>query len=300
MVGVHVTELGYLGLSVSDPEAWKDYAANIVGLEIVDEGEPDRFYLRMDAWHHRITVHIADNDDLAYLGWRVGDREEFDAMAQKLEDAGVPFRIASTEEARERHVLGLMKLKDPGGNPTEIFWGPRVEASRPFHPGRPLFGRFITGLQGLGHCIVKQTDTEAAYRFYVLLGLRGSVEYQLDIPGVGVAEPIFMHCNERQHTIAFGLGPMEKRINHLLLEYTELDDLGRAHDIVRGREIDVALQLGKHANDKALTFYHATPSGWLCELGWGGVKAPAQQEYYRSDIFGHGIEATGYGLDVKL
>lgn len=301
MTGVSVTELGYLGLSVSNPEAWKDFAANIAGLEVVDEGEADRFYLRMDEWHHRITVHNTGGDDLEYLGWRVAGREEFDAMARKLEEAGVSFRIASKEEATERHVLGLMKLEDPAGLPTEIFWGPRVEASRPFHPGRPLFGRFVTGSQGLGHLIIQQFDNEAAYQFYSLLGLRGGADYQVDLPNGDVAEPVFMHCNERHHSVAFGLPTVDgKRINHLMLEYTELDDLGNAHDIVRKREIDVALQLGKHSNDKALTFYHATPSGWLCELGWGAVQAPAQHEYYRGDIFGHGVEASGYGLDLEL
>lgn len=109
-----------------------------------------------------------------------------------------------------------------------------------------------------------------------------------------------MHCNERQHSVAFGLGPMEKRINHLMFEYTELDDVGLAHDIVRARQIDVALQLGKHANDQALTFYCANPSGWLWEFGWGARKAPAQQEYYTRDIFGHGNEAPGYGMDIPL
>ena len=85
-----------------------------------------------------------------------------------------------------------------------------------------------------------------------------------------------------------------------MIEYTELDDLGQAHDIVRNAGIDVAMQMGKHSNDKALTFYHANPSGWLWELGWGAAKTPAQQEYYKGDIFGHGVEASGYGLDVKL
>jgi 2,3-dihydroxyethylbenzene 1,2-dioxygenase len=85
-----------------------------------------------------------------------------------------------------------------------------------------------------------------------------------------------------------------------MIEYAHLDDLGMAHDLVRKRKIDVALQLGKHSNDQALTFYMATPSGWLLELGWGARKTLAQQEYYTGDIFGHGVEAKGYGMDVEL
>jgi 2,3-dihydroxyethylbenzene 1,2-dioxygenase len=73
-----------------------------------------------------------------------------------------------------------------------------------------------------------------------------------------------------------------------------------AHDVVRAKKIDVALQLGKHANDQALTFYCANPSGWLWEFGWGARQAPSQQEYYTRDIFGHGNEAAGYGMDVPL
>jgi 2,3-dihydroxyethylbenzene 1,2-dioxygenase len=93
---------------------------------------------------------------------------------------------------------------------------------------------------------------------------------------------------------------MDKRINHLMIEYTELDDLGMSHDIIRRNKLDVAIQLGKHSNDQALTFYHANPSGWLWELGWGAVKSSAQRVYYSGDIFGHGNEAAGYGMDIKL
>lgn len=295
-----VTELGYLGLTVSSLDAWRSYAAEVAGMEVVDEGEGDRLYLRMDQWHHRIVLHAADSDDLAYLGWRVAGPVEFDAIVAKLAAAGIAVEVASDTEARERRVLGLAKLADPGGNPTEIFYGPQVDTHKPFHPGRPMYGKFVTGSEGIGHCILRQDDVPAAAAFYGLLGLRGSVEYHLQLPNGMVAQPYFMHCNERQHSVAFGLGPMEKRINHLMFEYTDLDDLGLAHDIVRARKIDVALQLGKHANDQALTFYCANPSGWLWEFGWGARKAPSQQEYYTRDIFGHGNEAAGYGMDIPL
>lgn len=295
-----VTELGYIGISVKDVAAWKKYAGEYIGMQIVEEGESDRFYLRMDQWHHRIVVHTTGEDNLSYLGWRVAGPEELDAMARQLTEAGVKFRVGTEAEARERHVLALLKLSDPGGNPTEIFYGPRVEAAKPFHPGRPMHGRFVTGEEGLGHCILGQGDDDAAYKFYSLLGLRGSVEYHLPMPNGMTAKPLFMSCNARQHSVAFGFGPIEKRVNHLMIEYTELDDLGLAHDLMRRNKVDVALQLGKHSNDKALTFYCGNPSGWLWELGWGASKALPQQEYYVSDIFGHGSEAKGYGLDVEL
>lgn len=293
---VSVTELGYLGLYVSDLAAWKTYATQCVGFEWLEQD--DRAYLRMDYWHHRFAIHQSKEDDLAYIGWRVKDAEALEQMERQLREAGVACRVGTTEEAQDRRVLGLLKLEDPSGIATEIFYAPQVDNHLPLYPGRRMHGKFVTGSQGLGHVLIQANDVVASYKFYSTLGLRGAVEYHLQTP-VGVAKPIFMHCNERQHSVAFGV-PSEKKLNHLMLEYTDLNDLGISHDYVRSNEIPVALQLGKHSNDKALTFYSATPSGWLMELGWGGVSPPQQQEHHLLDVFGHKPEAANMGLDVSL
>lgn len=297
---VKITELGYMGIGVSDAEAWKKYAQEQVGLEIVDEGEGDRFYMRMDYWHHRFVVHTSGEDDLLYLGWRVADRISLEGMAKQLDDAGHKYRVATPEECKERRVLGLLKLVDPGGNPTEVFYGPQVDTDRPYHPGRPLHGGWITGDDGMGHVILRQPDTEAAFRFYTsVFGFKGSVEYEIPTP-VGTVTPTFLHCGPRQHCLAFGLGDMDKRINHLMIEYAHLDDVGRSYDLCRKNGVPLAMELGKHSNDQALSYYMANPSGWLFELGWGARKALAQQEYYVTDIFGHAINAAGMGLDIDI
>ena len=175
-----------------------------MGMELADDGEPDRCYLRMDYWHHRIVMHQRASDDLANMGFRVAGGEEFREMQRQLADAGINFRVGSNEEAAERHVLELMKLKDPGGNPIEIFHGPELQYDKPFHSGRRMHGRFKTG--------PPDSDTVSSARtipmppnFYAVLGMRGGVEYKMRM-GKQVAEPIFMHCNERDHTLAFGIG----------------------------------------------------------------------------------------------
>ncbi|RLA43669.1 MAG: 2,3-dihydroxybiphenyl 1,2-dioxygenase [Gammaproteobacteria bacterium] len=298
MVGV--IELGYLGLNVTDINAWREYATSCIGLEIAESDQDDRFYLRMDQQHHRITVFQSDQDDMAYMGWRVKGLEEFKTMIQQLTDAGVEHRVATPEETQERHVLGLIKLNDPSGTANEIYYSPQVDVMKPFHPGRPMYGKFVTGDQGLGHVLIRSDDNEAMYNFYKLLGLFGSIEYRIDMPDGAVAQPLFMSCNDRQHSIAFGLPGMVERLNHLHLQYTEFDDLGISHETIRNKGIDVAMQLGKHANDQLYTFYSATPSGWLMELGWGNYMKPEAQEHYKGDIFGHAVEASGYGLDLDI
>gem|GEM_PF-4947638 len=153
-----------------------------------------------------------------------------------------------------------------------------MEADRAFHPARPLWGKFIAGSQGLGHMIPRQEDPQAAYDFYTdVFGMDGGIEYKLPMPGGGEATPWFVRCSNRQHSLAFGIPNIPKRINHLNIEYTELDGLGKAHNIVRRRNIPMAIKMGKHANDKALSFYHAIPSSWLMELGWNGRETPRQR-----------------------
>jgi 2,3-dihydroxyethylbenzene 1,2-dioxygenase len=288
-----VTELGYIGLGVSDLEAWKAFARDILAFEVVDEGEGDRCYLRMDAWHHRLVLHHDPSDDLAYLGFRVAGPDELLEMQKQLADAGIEFRVASLAEAEERRVLELLKLADPDGNPVEIFHGPLVRYAKPFHPGRGMFGKFVTGAGGLGHCMIRERDSDAAVRFYQALGMRGGVEYKL---GTGERALLlrFMHCNARDHTVAWGLGSPTKRLNHLMLEVDNLDDVGLTHDLVRKAKIPVHVQLGKHSNDHMYSFYFRSPSGFMLEYGFGAREATHQSEYYVEDYHGHGPEDGGF------
>src|SRR5438445_13630192 len=112
---VQVTELGYIGVGVKNADEWKQFATQVVGLELAEDGEPDRFYLRMDNWHHWLAVHANGSDDLEYLGFRVPGPDEFAEMQRQLSEAGIKYRVASDEEAAEHHVLELMQLEDPGG-----------------------------------------------------------------------------------------------------------------------------------------------------------------------------------------
>jgi len=293
---VQITELGYMGIGVKDLDAWKDFATNVIGLELADEGEGDRCYLRMDYCHHRFVLHASGSDDLEYLGFRVANAEEFRAMQRQLSDAGIKYQVGSDEEAVERRVLEVLKLNDPDGNPIEIFHSPEVQARKPFHSGRRMHGRFMTGAGGLGHCIVRERDVAAAYRFYSSLGMQGGVEYKIRM-GQHTAAITFMHCNDRQHTVAFGIGGMTRRLNHVMLQVDNADDVGLTYDLVRERKIPVTIKPGKHSNDHMYSFYFRNPSGWMIEYGCGGRAPTPQSEYYVEDMYGHQPEDGGFGVD---
>jgi 2,3-dihydroxybiphenyl 1,2-dioxygenase len=284
---IAVTELGYLGLGVSDLDAWRIFAGEVLGLECVDAG--DKVHLRMDYWNCRIRLHPDDSDDLLYAGFRVAGPEAFVAMQQKLERQGVAFEVGSLAAANERGVLELLCLQDPAGLPIEIFHGPRVDYHAPPRPGRGMHGRFATGPGGMGHMVVRDAGVAESYRFYTdVLGLSGSVESRVQV-GADRAEITFLHCNSRDHTVAFGMGDLKKRIHHFMIEVESMDDVGLAYELAQQRQFPVLLNLGKHANDQMLSFYVQNPSGWFCEYGCGGRPANEQSEYSVRGIWGHDL-----------
>jgi 2,3-dihydroxybiphenyl 1,2-dioxygenase len=281
-----VTELGYIRLGVGSLTRWKEYACEILGLELVDEGEPRRCYLRMDSWHHRFILEEDSTDDLNALGLRVAGPEEFSEMHRRLEAAGVRHEIGSRAVAQDRHVLEVMTLEDPNGNPIEIFHGPHLQYGKPFHPGRRMYGGFATGTAGMGHCLIRNFSLDATYKFYRLLGMRGGVEYRSPRPDGSINDFMFFHCNDRQHTLGFGIGA-NKRINHVMIEAKSFDDLAYTYNLVKQKGVPIGIDLGKHSNDHLYSFYCANPSGWMIEYAWGSRPALPQSEYYDADVYGH-------------
>ena len=272
-----VTELGYIGFDVSDLGAWRAFAGEILGMEVLSDTEGAR--LRMDYWHQRIVLHEGKGDDVRYAGFRLAGPEDFWTKQQELTDLGVTFEVASHTEAQERHVLEFLRLKDPAGLPIELFHGPQVDRNAPFRPGRGMHGDFLVGAAGLGHMIIRETGIAASERFYrEVLGMRGSVEARVEVGGQQI-EPVFMNCNPRGHSIGFGVPKFEKLVQHFMVEVDNVDDVGTAYSLAKKNKVPILMHLGRHQNDNMLSFYMQTPSGFYCEYGWGGTHALQQSEY---------------------
>ncbi len=280
-----ITELGYVRFGVSDLGAWRSFASDGLGLELGPDSTDDTVYLRMDQWHHRIVLEKDGADDLIGIGLRVAGAAEFRDLQAVLDKNGVAYEVADTALARQRCVLELMLLEDPAGNPLEIFHGPRIDTHVPFHPGRGMYGRFVTDAGGLGHMIVAHQGLEATCAFYTMLGMRGGIEYLIPTPDGNAMELLFMHCNTRDHTLAFGV-PAKGRINHIMFEVDNLDDVFYTYNKVKD-DYPIAINPGKHANDHMFSFYCVSPSGFQVEIGCGARPATHQSEYYVRDTYGH-------------
>jgi 2,3-dihydroxybiphenyl 1,2-dioxygenase len=258
-----IQSLGYIGFTSPRANDWKSFGPDVLGLELVDVAADGAVRLRNDDASWRIAIHPGDADDLAYLGWSTGDASSLDATAAAVREAGIEVHDGDADLVALRDVQALKWFVDPFGFRHELHHGLRTTPGT-FTPGRPGVS-FVTGDGGLGHAVLIVPDFDAATRFFVdTLGFRHSDDVDMGL------RLRFLHCNPRHHTLAFTAVPGMVGFHHLMLEVTDVDDVGRAYDLVNAQGMPVAMTLGRHTNDYMTSFYVRTPSGFEIEYGTGG------------------------------
>jgi 2,3-dihydroxybiphenyl 1,2-dioxygenase len=255
--------LGYLGIGTDKLDDWSNYASNWLGMQAVDRGAGVRAF-RMDDRKQRLVIDSALPDGQRYFGWEVADADALDALAARLDTAGITVTREPKSLADQRFVSALISFADPSGNRLEAFYGAQL-ADTPFRPGRSISG-FRTGPLGMGHAVLMVTDIDAALGFYRdLLGFRISDFIRTPITAY------FLHTNARHHSVALFQAP-HTGMHHLMVELYSFDDVGQGYDIALGEKEKIVATMGRHPNDLITSFYMHTPSDILVEYGWGGLE----------------------------
>lgn len=281
---MEIRALSYVAVEVTDPVTWASFATELLGMPVDrPNGDDSRLLLRMDERVYRFDLRAGDQDRLLALGWEVGTRAEFEAAAEQVSSAGVAVTHGSAEEAKERRVIELFSFEDPAGNRQEVFYGQEADF-RQLVTTRPMSG-YLTDELGMGHAVIGVTDYRATLDFYVnVLGFRVSDTFRDFIT--------FLHCNPRHHSLAL-VGTDKPGLRHIMLETRTIDDVGMAMDIARERGV-LTRGLGRHTNDKAVSCYFDTPSGWEIEYGWSGLQVDDEMWIVRqlagpTSLWGHEV-----------
>ena len=258
---MEIQSLGYVGIGASNLSDWSDFATGWVGMQMVEHGNASRSF-RMDDRRQRLVIDRSLADGERYFGWEVADAAALNALAARLEAAGVAVRHEPASLADQRFVRELISFADPGGNRLEAFYSPAI-ADEAFQPGRTISG-FRTGALGMGHAVFHVKNVDDLLGFY------------RDVLGFGVSDYIttpfrayFMHANPRHHSVAL-IETGRADLHHLMVEYFSLDDVGQGYDIALGEPEKIATTLGRHPNDAVTSYYLRSPSGFMVECGWGG------------------------------
>jgi 2,3-dihydroxybiphenyl 1,2-dioxygenase len=257
---MEIRALSYIGAEVTDFDAWERFGHDFLGMPATRESD-DRLLLRMDERAYRFDIRRGAEDRLLWLGWEVSTKADLDAAVRELRAAGVEVTAGTADEAKERGVIEVASFRDPAGNRNELFYGQQADF-RPLVLTRPMAG-YLTGELGMGHAVIGVANFRECFDFYVgTLGFRVSDTFKNFIA--------FLHCNPRHHSLAL-VESDKPGLRHVMLETVSLDDVGMAIDIARKAGY-LTRELGRHTNDKAVSFYAETPSGWEIEYGWSGLQ----------------------------
>ncbi|HEY5129401.1 MAG TPA: VOC family protein [Bradyrhizobium sp.] len=255
-----VQALGYAGFGSSALDDWRQFGTGLVGLQAVERSN-SLLAFRMDDRKQRIVIDRALPEGARFFGWEVAGTADLDALAARLEQAGVEVTAEPQTLADARRVRGLISFRDPAGNRLEAFYGAEIDDT-PFSPGRSISG-FRTGPLGLGHAVLTVENIDAVMPFYIDLFGFGLSDY--------MQKPFrayFFHINARHHSLAL-IETGKNGMHHLMVELFSLDDVGQSYDVALNEE-RVNVTLGRHTNDLMTSFYARTPSSFMVECGWGG------------------------------
>ncbi len=245
--------LGYIGIDVADTETWQGYAELLGAMLVPDE---DGFRMKIDERPFRVAARATDeNEGLAFVGWELPDAAAVEESAAELEQAGYGTEMASAAECASRQVRGLLRTTDPSGFATELFHGP-INGHEPFVSPTGVSG-FVTGPQGMGHIVLGTPRLAESVEFYTnVLGFRVS-----DYWKPGDDDVVFMRCNPRHHSLAL-VAAAELALYHFMLEARTLDDVGYTLDRHHDAGTAISRGIGKHTNDRMVSFYSRSPSGF--------------------------------------
>ena len=270
-----ITQLGYLGLEVSDLTCWDKFAGDVLGLAVLPGPKPDTRWLRMDDHRHRFILTHGPADDLAFAGWQTANAAAVEAFGQHLSDLDIAWAWASDDELALRAVQRMLHFKDPAGNRHEVYCGAALASDRFVSP-RVASG-FVTGAEGLGHIVYSSSAYVQTIDFaQKVLGLSLSDQIRLEIAPGRAFEVTFLHANARHHSFALAPQPPvpgpHKSIHHFMIEVNSVGEVGFARDRCLAMGQAVNMDIGQHPNDKMISFYGQTPSGFFVEFGYGGAK----------------------------
>lgn len=282
-----IHSLSHLRLISPDPLAWRRYGEEVLGLTTSSRSTDDVVRLRMDEHPARLTIVRGDRPAVDAIGFEVVDERALERVVTLLEEAGRPIERPDGDRLVDLGLTGAVTTVDPLGTRIEIGHGP----ARDHEPlTRRHVGGFLTGELGMGHVVLAGEALEDGLGFY--RDTLGFVDRNTMRVGTSRGKPSeerlwFLGCNRRHHTVALMRRPGDAALIHLMIEVETVDDVGRVLDRSLAAGMPQRLTLGRHTNDRMLSFYSETPDGFVIEVGCDGLLVEPDTPTYEITATSH-------------
>ena len=285
--------LGYIVVETERFTDWRRFGHDAIGMHVDDTG-PDVLRFRLDDNQCRFLLRRGPAEDVTALGWQVDDHRTFDEILARVTHHGVPVVEGTAEEAGLRGVERLVRFPGPNGLTQELFTRPRT-GDVPLDMA--VRGGFVTGEAGIGHVAVTSTKPHQMRGYYDTVFDARLTDF-IDETISGLKFKIrFLRVNQRHHSIAIAavnrlpINPIRTRVQHVNIQVVDLDDMTASYQRVKDLGFQLALEVGQHTNDRELSYYAVTPSGFEWEVGWNPIvvdeKTWQPTTYQGISIWGH-------------
>ncbi len=244
-----VTEIRYVGYSVTDLAAEKEYYGPIWGLEEVpsDDGMA-WFKAQGHDEHHVVRLRPGDENRVDVIALAADSRADVDALHDKVAASGAKIVSAPHD------------LTTPGGGYGFRFFSPdglMMEISSDVARGG---ARGIARWDGvpvkISHIVLHSPDHHAL------------VAWMCDVLGFKVSDWLgdfmcFLRCNSAHHRFAILPGP--PCLNHVAYDMEGLDGMMRGIRRLKLKKIDIQWGPGRHTAGDNTFSYFVTPNGFVTE-----------------------------------
>ncbi|NKI42105.1 VOC family protein [Streptomyces physcomitrii] len=261
--------LGYVVVESNRFADWRRFGTDAIGMHH-DDISRDVMRFRLDEHECRFLVRRGPAEDVVAIGWHIDDPASFEQIEARVRAHGVPVVRGSDEEAALRGVERLLRFPGPKGLVQEIYTTPVISSE----PLRMLASGWVTGDAGMGHVAITSAKPTLMRGYYHTVFDARLTDY-IDETISGVKLKIrFLRVNERHHSLAIAairglpVDPIRTRVQHLNIQAGSLDDVAQSYERVHRLGFGMALSVGQHTNDKELSYYARTPSGFEWEVGW--------------------------------
>ncbi len=285
--------MGYALIESNQLNHWRRFTEKGLGLHL-ECAEDDLLAFRMDSHQRRLIITKGSAEDFIAIGWQVKDESSLNLLLGRLRDHNIAFTEGSSQEAAIRGVQSFWRFVGPKGLALELF-------TRPITTDEPLnmqTSSFITGEGGMGHVAITSRLPEKMLRFWQeIFDARVSDRITEDIAGATL-DITFLRLNERHHSIAIAatrgvrLDPIRTKAQHMNMLVSSLDDLSSAFQRLKSMGYEMAHEIGQHPNDKEVSFYVISPSGFEIELGWNALTVNDEEQWQPTHY--HGISLWGH------
>lgn len=290
--------MGYALIESQKRNDWQRFTRDALGLDVQQDG--DNLVCRLDEHARRLVITPGALDDVSALGYQLDDQTSLDIVLQRLHQRGVAVEEGTATGAALRGVEDYWRCIGPKGLPIEFFVTPLL-SDAPLHM---LASGYLTGSAGMGHVAITSRKPEAMLAFWQeILDARHSDDIEQKMSGL-MLDIRFLRLNPRHHSVAVActrgrrMDPIRTRIQHMNIQCATLEDMTAAFQRCRRLGYRIMMGVGQHTNDRELSFYVQSPSGFEIEYGWDPI---AVDEQHWQPTLHQGISTWGHKpLDHSL